>query len=120
MLSSTPLPEGGDLADPDTLARAGWLADRFAFTSLPSVAALTLPVELRTGGRSRSFRGYGSPALLGGDTGSRAAAGIGVFAGVSAAGSPLADPDALRKLAPLPGTKVELAAMADLFGASPA
>lgn len=120
MLSSTPLPEGADLADPDTLARAGWLADRYAFTSLPSVAALTLPVEIRTGVRSRSFRGYGSPALLGGDTGSRAAAGIGVFEGVSAAGSPLADPDALRKLAPLPGTKVELAAMADLFGASPA
>ncbi|KGB57616.1 CHAT domain-containing protein [Sphingopyxis sp. SE2] len=119
MLSSTPLPEGADLADPDTLARAGWLADRYAFTSLPSVAALMLPVEGRTG-RGKNFRGYGAPVLLGGDTGSRAAAGIGVFDGVSAAGSPLADPDALRKLAPLPGTKVELAAMAELFGAAPA
>lgn len=120
MLSATPLPEGADLADPDTLARAGWLADRFAFTSLPSVAALTLPREARAAGRARSFRGYGAPVLLGGDTGSRAAAGVGVFDGVSAAGSPLADPNALRRLAPLPGTKVELAAMADLFGASPA
>ncbi len=120
MLSATPLPEGADLADPDAHARAGWLADRYAFTSLPSVAALTLPREARTAGRDKSFRGYGAPVLLGGDTGSRAAAGVGVFDGVSAAGSPLADPDALRRLAPLPGTKVELAAMADLFGASPA
>ena len=116
MLSATPLPEGADLADPDTLARAGWLADRYAFTSLPSVAALTLTREARPARRDKSFRGYGAPVLLGGDTGSRAAAGIGVFDGVSVAGSPLADPDALRKLSPLPGTKVELAAMADLFG----
>lgn len=120
MLSSTPLPAGADLADPDTLARAGWLADRFAFTSLPSVAALTLPREVRAAARDKSFRGYGAPVLLGGDTGSRAATGIGVFEGISAAGSPLADPDTLRKLAPLPGTKVELAAMAGLFGASAA
>lgn len=119
MLSTTPLPAGADLADPDTLARAGWLADRYAFTSLPSVAALTLTRETKTVRRDKSFRGYGAPVLLGGDTGARAAAGIGVFDGVSAAGSPLADPDALRKLAPLPGTKVELAAMANLFGASP-
>ena len=120
MLSATPLPAGADLADPDTLARAGWLADRYTFTSLPSVAALTLPAEARTGQRGGSFRGYGAPVLLGGDTGSRAAAGVGVFDGVSRSGSPLADPDALRKLAPLPGTKVELAAMAELFGAPPA
>lgn len=120
MLSATPLPGGADAADPDTLARAGWLADRYAFTSLPSVAALTLTREARTGRQGKSFRGYGAPVLLGGDTGSRAAAGVGVFDGVSASGSPLADPDALRKLAPLPGTKVELAAMADLFGAAPA
>ncbi len=116
MLSTTPLPEGADLADPDTLARAGWLAGRYAFTSLPSVAALTLSREMRPARRDTSFRGYGAPVLLGGDTGARAATGIGVFEGVSAAGSPLADPDALRKLAPLPGTKIELAAMADLFG----
>ena len=120
MLSSTPLPKGADLADPDTLARAGWLADRYTFTGLPSVAALTLPAEVRTGPRGKSFRGYGAPVLLGGDTGSRAAAGIGVFDGVSSAGSPLADPDVLRQLAPLPGTRIELAAMADLLGASPA
>ncbi|WP_447764795.1 tetratricopeptide repeat protein [Sphingopyxis panaciterrae] len=117
MLSTTALPESADPADPDVLARAGWLADRYAFTSLPSVAALTLNGEARTAKRDKSFRGYGAPVLLGGDTGSRAATGIGVFDGVSAAGSPLADPAALRKLAPLPGTKVELAAMANLFGA---
>ncbi|ALJ14897.1 CHAT domain-containing tetratricopeptide repeat protein [Sphingopyxis macrogoltabida] len=117
MLSSTALPDGADPADPDVLARAGWLADRYAFTSLPSVAALTLAGEARAGKRGNHFRGYGAPVLLGGDTGSRAATGVGVFDGVSASGSPLADPDALRKLAPLPGTKVELAAMASLFDA---
>jgi CHAT domain-containing protein/Tfp pilus assembly protein PilF len=119
MLSATAKPEGADIADPDTLARAGWLSDRYAFTSLPSVAALTLTREPRSGRRDASFRGYGAPVLAGGDTGSRAAAGIGVFDGVSESGSPLADPDALRRLAPLPGTKVELAAMADLFGVAP-
>lgn len=116
MLSATPLPDGADLANPDTLARADWLADRYAFTNLPSAAALTLAGEKRPARRGTSFRGYGAPVLSGGDTGSRAAAGIGVFDGVSTAGSPLADPDALRKLAPLPGTKVELSAMAGLFG----
>ena len=117
MLSSTARPDGADVADPDTLARAGWLSDRFAFTSLPAVAALTLAREPRAGRRNTRFSGYGAPVLIGGDTGSRA--GIGVFRGMSESGSPLADPDALRRLAPLPGTKIELAAMAKLFGAAP-
>ncbi len=117
MLSAPARPEGADIADPDTLARAGWLSDRFAFTSLPAVAALTLAREPRAARRSTRFSGYGAPVLIGGDTGSRA--GIGVFRGMSESGSPLADPDALRRLAPLPGTKVELAAMAKLFGVAP-
>ena len=117
MLSATGLPAGADVADPDALARAGWLSDRFAFTSLPSVAALTLTREPRAARRSTRFSGYGAPVLIGGDTGSRA--GVGIFRGVSESGAPLADPDALRRLAPLPGTKVELAAMARLFGVAP-
>lgn len=117
LLSTSGLPAGADMADPDVLARAQWLADRYGFTSLPSVAALTLARDPRAKAGLDSFRGYGAPVLLGGDTGSRAATGVGVFDAVSDAGSPLADPDALRKLAPLPGTKVELAAMAKLFAA---
>lgn len=117
MLSATARPEGADIADPDTLARAAWLSDRFAFTSLPAVAALTLARAPRAPRRSTRFSGYGAPVLIGGDTGSRA--GIGIFRGMSESGAPLADPDALRRLAPLPGTKVELAAMAKLFGAAP-
>ncbi len=117
MLSATGLPAGADVADPDALARADWLSDRFAFTSLPSVAALTLTREPRAARRSTRFSGYGAPLLIGGDTGSRA--GVGIFRGVSESGAPLADPDALRRLAPLPGTKVELAAMARLFGVAP-
>ncbi|WP_171003897.1 CHAT domain-containing tetratricopeptide repeat protein [Sphingopyxis sp. L1A2A] len=119
MLSATARPAGADVADPDTLARAAWLSDRYAFTSLPAVAALTLTRDPPRGRRSNSFRGYGAPVLVGGDTGSRAARGIAVFDAVSESGSPLADPDALRRLAPLPGTKVELAAMARLFGVTP-
>ncbi|MDZ3832441.1 MAG: CHAT domain-containing tetratricopeptide repeat protein [Sphingopyxis sp.] len=119
MLSTSAVPDGADPADPDVLARAGWLADRYAFTSLPSVAALTLARPARDRKGDRSFRGYGAPVLLGGSAGSRAAVGVGVFDAVSATGSPLADPDALRQLAPLPGTKVELAAMAELFGVRP-
>ena len=118
LLSTSALPAGADMADPDVLARAQWLADRYAFTSLPSVASLTLARDPRARAGIESFRGYGAPVLLGGDTGARAATGVGVFDAVSDAGSPLADPDALRKLAPLPGTKVELTAMAKLFGAS--
>lgn len=118
LLSTSALPAGADMADPDVLARAQWLANRYAFTSLPSVASLTLARDPRARAGIESFRGYGAPVLLGGDTGLRAAAGIGVFDAVSDSGSPLADPDALRKLAPLPGTKVELTAMAGLFGAS--
>lgn len=118
LLSASGLPAGGDFADPDILARAQWLADRYAFTSLPSVAALTLSPEARTNPATQDFRGYGSPVLTGGDTGSRAASGVGVFGAVSASGAPLADPAALRKLAPLPGTKVELAAMSQMFGAA--
>ncbi|HEV7341282.1 MAG TPA: CHAT domain-containing tetratricopeptide repeat protein [Sphingopyxis sp.] len=117
MLSATARPAGADIADPDTLARAGWLSDRFAFTSLPAVAALTLARDPRPARRNTRFSGYGAPVLIGGDTGSRA--GIGVFRGMSESGAPLADPDALRRLAPLPGTKVELAAMAKLFGVAP-
>lgn len=115
LLSASGLPAGADMADPDILARAKWLADRYAFTSLPSVAALTLARDTRSRAGRTGFRGYGSPILLGGDTGSRAATGVGVFDAVSESGAPLADPDALRRLAPLPGTKVELSAMAQLF-----
>lgn len=118
LLSRSALPAGADMADPDVLAGAQWLANRYAFTSLPSVASLTLARDPRAKAGIESFRGYGAPVLLGGDTGSRAASGVGVFDAISDAGSPLADPDALRKLAPLPGTKVELTAMAELFGAS--
>lgn len=119
MLSATARPAGADIADPDTLARAAWLSDRFAFTSLPAVAALTLTRDPPRERRRSSFRGYGAPVLVGGDTGSRAARGIAVFDAVSPSGAPLADPDMLRRLAPLPGTKVELAAMARLFGVAP-
>ncbi len=72
LLSTSALPAGADMADPDVLARAQWLANRYAFTSLPSVASLTLARDPRARAGIESFRGYGAPVLLGGDTGSRA------------------------------------------------
>ncbi len=103
-----------DFADPDTLAKADWFADRYAVTRLPAVSALRLPVRGEPAGARSSFVGYGSP-VLGGD---------GLFPDRSGplfrtTGSGiLADPAMLRALSPLPGTKVELNAMATEFAAN--
>jgi CHAT domain-containing protein len=116
MLVAAPPPEGADIADPEVLARTQWLADRYAFTTLPAVAALTLGGGEGRSVRGRAFRGFGDPVLTGGATGSRAATGVGVFRGVTEDGAPLADPKVLSTLPPLPGTRVELTAMSKLFG----
>lgn len=116
MLVTAAPPPGADFADPDVLARAQWLSDRYAFTSLPAVAALTLGDGGGRSTRARAFRGFGDPVLTGGDGGSRAASGIGLFTAVTRDGVPLADPALLKTMPPLPGTRIELNAMARLFG----
>jgi CHAT domain-containing protein len=104
--------DGADYADPAILRATPWFGNQFAIARLPSLAGLRLPPASRaaTGG----FEGYGSP-VLDGDGLSFDRSGGSLFK--RAGESLLADPGMLRTLAPLPGTKVELTAMAKALGA---
>jgi CHAT domain-containing protein len=85
------------------LASTPWLADRYALTTLPSVASLRVaPPPRRPAAQRWAFVGFGDPSLTGPTPGGRR----------------LADPDALRSAyPPLPGTADELRAMARTLGA---
>jgi CHAT domain-containing protein len=113
---------GEDDADPAVLARTAWLADRYALTTLPAVSSLrALSREARRAGKAQPFLGFGDPVLLGGGApaASRGAAAPRWFRSAGdAQGLALADPATLRtQMAPLPGTRVELAAMAEALHA---
>ncbi|MBS0362203.1 MAG: CHAT domain-containing protein, partial [Proteobacteria bacterium] len=116
--------------DERSLMAAPWFADRYALVTLPAVSSLralgVLTAPSARGGPMREpLAGYGDPTLgdhgLGdsGAVGSAAArGGLRVFRGVGADGLGLADPATLRQgLAPLPGTRAELRAMAAALGA---
>lgn len=103
-----------DMADPNLLLNAKWLGDRYAITTLPAVSALRLKAVRANQQVSTSFRGYGDPLL---DGTNLPDGGYGFFRGASD-GSSLADPDRIQTLAPLPGTRTELTAMAGLFGSA--
>jgi CHAT domain-containing protein/regulator of replication initiation timing len=119
-LMTEPPKSGEDGANPDTLARSAWLADRYALTSLPSVSVLRALRPKGVGQGNGNFIGYGNPVLEG-PTG-KAARSIdpnAVFVTVDPVeGVPLANPDLLRTFAPLPGTASELSAMAKALKAS--
>lgn len=91
---------------PQALAATAWLSDRYALTTLPSVASLRTSAPARRPADQRwTFVGYGDPAMSG------------VAPGVRR----LADPKDLNgAFAPLPGTADELRAMARTLGAPPA
>lgn len=93
----------GDRNDTRALAATAWLSDRYALTTLPSVASLrTTPPNRRPAAQRWTFVGYGDPAL----------------SGAAPATRRLADPKALNgAFAPLPGTTDELRAMARTLGA---
>jgi CHAT domain-containing protein/Flp pilus assembly protein TadD len=120
MLITAP-PAAGDDADPKLLLATPWLTDRYAITTLPAVSVLRAlqPAVARRG--SQPFIGFGDPALLGQAGAAVAAlrAGTPVFRDVDDDGTPLANPDFLRSLEPLPGTKTELSAMAKALNAPP-
>lgn len=105
--------------DTDTaLAATPWLGDRFAIVNLPSVESL------RTG-RPRTAKrgalpliGYGAPALA--KAGDKRAVTAGLSPQAGPAGPALADPARVRALPSLPGTEVELNAMANALGADAA
>jgi CHAT domain-containing protein/tetratricopeptide (TPR) repeat protein len=88
------------------LGPVGWLADRYALTTLPAVASLRAGAPSKKPAAQRwAFVGFGDPA----------------FDGPKPAARRLADPKALNAaFAPLPGTSDELKAMAKTLGAPPA
>ncbi len=113
MLVTAPPAANADLADPDVLLNAAWLSDRYALTSLPAVSALRLRALAKANLKpSTAFRGYGNPVLAptnGEDRGGT------YYRGAGDDGIRIADPDRLRSLPSLPGTKTELLAMAGLY-----
>ncbi len=113
MLVTAPPAANADLADPDVLLNAAWLSDRYALTSLPAVSALRLRTMAKASLKpSTAFRGYGNPVLAptkGEDRGGT------YYRGAGADGIRLGDPDRLRTMPSLPGTKTELLAMAGLY-----
>jgi CHAT domain-containing protein/tetratricopeptide (TPR) repeat protein len=115
---------GADLADPATLLNAKWLSDRYALTTLPAVSALRLRAMAKTGVKpSTEFRGYGNPVLAPPEERDQEIApkkadrrGGSYYRGAGDDGIRLGDPEQLRSLPSLPGTKTELEAMAGLYG----
>lgn len=105
--TAAPAP-GSDDAAPETLSATPWLSDRYAITILPAVNSLRFASQMErpAGG---GFIGYGAPSLKGrSDPGAALTAnrGVPLFRGA------MANPGVVGMLAPLPGTRVELAAMA--------
>ena len=114
--------------DPDILRGASWLADRYALVQLPSLQSL---VYIRTysaasgSGTEMGFAGFGAP-VLGSEAALRSARSatlpaydaarlVGGVRGM--AGAPLMNPNALRRLSALPGTRVELEQVREALGA---
>lgn len=118
MLVTEP-PAAGDDADPALLAQTPWLGARYAITVLPSVSTLrALQRAGRTLPKGPAFRGYGAPRLEGEPGAQRGGLTLrGVFRSGADGAAPIADPAVLRRLPPLPGTRTELIAMAEVLGA---
>jgi CHAT domain-containing protein len=122
-------PQGDDFTDDERLLRtAPWLADRYAMVQLPSLQSLVYIRQFAgTEGEAgeTTFTGFGAPVLEGEARlrGARSA----TLDPVEAAnlisrlrgddGLTLMNPDALRKLASLPGTQDELEQVRKALGA---
>ena len=121
-LLPTSAPTDGDDSDPIALQRTPWLGDRYAITTLPAVSVLR-----RASGRASAappaavqFVGYGAPRFLGPASADRQLDDfLKIPQPVDRAGLGLADPSALRELSPLPGTEIELKAMAAMLRVQP-
>ena len=101
-------PKGPD--SEKALATTPWLGDRFAIANLPSVESLRTGKPRPAGRNARPFIGYGAPVLA--KAGSKRTAAMGLSPRAGGVGGALADPERLRALPSLPGTEVELKAMA--------
>ncbi|QCB55909.1 CHAT domain-containing protein [Sphingopyxis sp. PAMC25046] len=100
------------------LAATPWLADRFAIVNLPSVESLRIGRQRPEKRGAPPLIGYGAPLLA--EAGGKRAATAGLSPQADPAGPALADPARLRALPSLPGTEVELNAMAQALGADTA
>jgi CHAT domain-containing protein len=124
MLVASP-PEGKH-DDAEALRKTDWLGDRFALIQLPtlqSLAMLRRKTTERPVGRS-GFVGYGDPVLgkpaqrrgVARRSAEAVAPADAVYRSGGEAGTGI-DPERLRKLSSLPGTGIELRAMAKALGA---
>jgi CHAT domain-containing protein/tetratricopeptide (TPR) repeat protein len=121
-LLPTAPPAGEGEADAAALQATPWLADRYAITVLPAVAVLkpAAPRDGAGGNQAAPFVGYGAPSFLGPAALDRKLdAFVRIPQPVDRAGQGLVDPSALRELSPLPGTEIELKAMAQTLRAQP-
>ncbi len=93
-------------------ASGGWLADRYAITVLPAVSVLKLgPAKMGEAVR-QPFLGYGDP-----DFGVRARDNFLALPAAAGAEHAADESPMFEALAPLPGTRIELTAMAEALGA---
>ncbi|WP_337185567.1 CHAT domain-containing tetratricopeptide repeat protein [Phenylobacterium sp.] len=116
VLQTAPPPSGARGAR--ALADAPWLADRYALVTLPSVSSLRALSAARPDPGRHPLAAYGDPVLSGYEAPGATRGALRAFRGLSAEGAALADPTVLRQgLAALPGTRVELQAMARALGA---
>lgn len=128
LITSAP-PEDADENDPTVLRNADWLADRYALVQLPSLQSLVYIRKFAGTGKStqsEEFFGFGAP-VLDGNSATRGArsptlppldASIFVRQKGTSTAAPLMDPNALRKLAALPGTRRELEEVSNAISAS--
>jgi len=112
--ASTP----GVPSDPVPPADTAWLGERYAFITLPSIAALRSlrRTPSRPVVKAQPFIGYGAPVLRPGDPSMRGAPPR--TSGIAVDSSGLADVSALRRdFTALPGTERELAGLARVLNA---
>lgn len=101
----------GDDSDPAALRQTGWLFQRHALTTLPSVeslAAIRDTVAHRPPDGQLALVGFGDPSFTGSARPTSTSAVL---------RSGTADPEAIRALAPLPNTGPELRRIAATLGA---
>lgn len=121
LLPTAPGEDGSDVA---TLQSTPWLADRYAITVLPAVSVLRAGNVVATAAPRDAatvrFVGYGAPLFLGpAGTERKLDDFLRIPQPVDRAGQRLADPSELRRLSPLPGTEIELKAMAATLSVRP-
>lgn len=113
-------PEGDD-NDPEALRATRWFADAHALTHIPSIQSLHLLRRFEpSGGRTTGFAGFGDPVLDGEAQSrglNRGARAPDASAILVRSGGGVANVRALRSMARLPGTAIELENMRNALDA---